>query len=129
MSDVEEEPGSVAGEQTARVSPMAVELYFAIRPDKKRNLYSNLKTVLGSRFDDKQIKSILHDVLVQPNTQMKDLEAFDEWTPGQGPTIQFTRTQKSILDRFVAGLPKSPLNDTAVKEYEGALKSNRIIVK
>jgi hypothetical protein len=129
MSDVEEGARSVAGEQTARVSQAVVDLYFAIRPDKKQNLYSNLRTVLGGRFDDKQIRSILDDVLAQPETRMKDLQAFDAWSPGRGPKIQFTPKQKSIVDRFVVGLPKSPLNDVDVKEYSDAVKSGRIVVK
>lgn len=113
----------------AKVDKRMVNAYFFFNPQARRNLYANLRTILGGSFSDAEIKQILSDILAEAATTRADLEAFNGVQAGKNGKVTLTHGQKAILDRFARGLPSTTLNQRAVQMYLQGLRSGRIIVR
>lgn len=111
---------------TASVSRSLVDTYFFFNQGKKANLYKNLRALLGDRFNDSQISGILSDILAQRATTVADLVAFSNVTPGVNNTVSLSKSQKTIIDRFIQGLPRNGLNIDAINYFNGGISSGRI---
>ena len=111
---------------TASVSRSLVDGYFFFNPKEKTNLFNNLRSLLGDRFNDRQISSILSDILAQRATTISDLKAFSNVTPGPNNTVKLSTSQKLIVDRFISGLPRNGLNIDAINYFNGGISSGRI---
>ncbi len=115
--------------QLARVPQWMADAYFRLHPQERRNLEGNVQRLIGGRLDSEQVTTILKDVLAEDKTGIDDLQAFGGVVPTADGRVQLTPAQREIVDRFVNGLPDTPLNRSAVRLYREGVASGRIKVK
>ena len=113
----------------ARVSRGLVNMMLGFNPRAKRNIYQNLRKLLGRQFTDAQIESILNDILNEQGTSLGDLREFSDISYGSNGSVILSKTQMSTLLQFMRDLPRTNLNVTAIKYFQNAVTSGKVIVR